>query len=106
MTTTEQLSHQKEVKTDEYGFDLKKTNDALFILYGTANQGKTSTLFYLLLLLGRKSKTINNKSLISFIKKFERIAPTGGLSYADVRVVIPYEGKHIAITTFGDYREV
>lgn len=94
-------------KTDEFGFDLKTPFDALFILYGTSNQGKTSTLFRLMYLLGRKSKDVETKSMNTFIKHHESVDPsTGKLSYSDVRIVIPYQGKQVAIATFGDNREV
>ena len=93
--------------TDENGFDIKTAFDALFILFGTSNQGKTSTLYELLRLLGRKSKDIKTKAVTSFIKDMERIDPkTGRLYYEDTRVIIPYGKFYIAIATFGDYRDV
>lgn len=93
--------------TDEFGFDLKTSYDALFVLFGTSNQGKTSTLFRLIYLLGRKSKNVDTKSVSAFIKQHEKVdLSTGRLFYSDVRIVIPYQGKQIAIATFGDYREV
>lgn len=88
--------------TDENGFDLKVANHALFVLFGTSNQGKTSTLYELLRLLGSKSKAVN-RAVSTFVKGMERTDPnTMRLYYADTRVVIPYEKYHIAIATFGD----
>lgn len=103
----ETIKQTTMITTDENGFDLKTAFDALFVLFGTSNQGKTSTLYELLRLLGSKSKAVSTRAVTTFIKSMERVDPkTGKLYYADTRVVIPYENYHIAIATFGDYREV
>ncbi len=99
MNTLEQTT---KITTDENGFDLKTAFDALFVLFGTSNQGKTSTLYELLRLLGNKSKVVNS-AVTAFIKSMEREdSKTGKLYYADTRVVIPYANHDIAIATFGD----
>lgn len=103
----ETIKYTTKITTDDYGFDLKAAFDALFVLYGTSNQGKTSTLYELLKLLGSRSKTVNTRTVTTFIKSMGKKDPkTGKLYYADTRVVIPYENHYIAIATFGDNREV
>lgn len=92
-----------DIKTDEYGFDLKTQFHALYVLYGTSNQGKTSTLYQLLKLIGSKSKSVNTRDITGFIKSMERTdSKTGKLFFADTRVIIPYENNQIAVSTFGD----
>lgn len=94
---------KNEFMTDEYGFDLKIQFKALYILYGTSNQGKSSTLYQLMKHIGGHSKSVNTRAISAFIKSMERKdSKTGRLYFADTRIVIPYDKCQIAISTFGD----
>jgi hypothetical protein len=76
----------------------KIRHQALIILYGLGNQGKTSTLTDLLFLL-------TNAQVKHFVNKnFTKKDKKGLLHYKDGYYVLRYKGKGVFISTYGDGR--
>ena len=78
----------------------KNEHQALIVLYGLGNKGKTSTLTDLVFLLtnARVKGEIN--------KIFINIDKNGNQRYRDAFYVVMYKGKRIFISTGGDGREI